>query len=353
MFEGIAMTNETETAQAIKGLLFDAHYIQFLAQTHPQLALGQSLTQAPFFMSRLPCYEVLRPGIIRDCTRSLESLFPSLLNPRALVFGLPFEPYEQTPILEALPNSTTMKKLARDVGADMIFLPNISRSAPLEKLYQEGFFNVPSFPDMRLSLNVHSFKEYLNYMPSKYRRGIQKNIRIFEEKKYKLIYKDQLNNEHPRQFYEAYCFMRKRARVPWIAYEQEYFVHFHTIPQSFIVAAFNEDDEFLGMAQGIQEGCKFHIARVAARKEIHRRDSIFFRLIYATIEHALHQGCTEIIFAPTSYALKRRLGARPSPLYNLILPISFSYKLVRTIHPGAFRILLRHLNSQEVLEKLY
>lgn len=338
----------------MESLLFNPLYIQFLATTHPQLALGQTLSRAPFFVSRLHCYEVLRPGILRELARRLEPLFPALFYPRALIFGLPFEPYEHTPILKALPDGATIKKLAHNLKADIVFLPNISMNSAepfIKKLLQEGFFSIPSFPDMRLSLNAASFKDYLKCLPSKHRRGIQKNIRIFEDKKHTLRYQHQLNEGQAKEFYDAYCFMRKRARVPWIPYEKDYFVHFHTIPESFVVAAFSDHDEFLGMAQGLQEGDRFHIARVAAHEEIHRRDGVFFRLIYASIEHALHQGCKEIFFAPTSYALKRRLGARPSLLQNLILPIS--YRMARKLQPSAFRMLLGHLNSQEILEKLY
>ncbi len=341
---------------AMGKLLFDAAYVKFLAETHPKLHISQSSAGSPYFVSPLSCHEPLMPGVLRRLAYLSSLLVPSISRPRALVFGLPFEPYEQSGVLDALPAVSLMKKMAMDLGTELIFIPNVNASLPAcKKLEAVGFFAIPSFPDMKLKLPIGNFTDYLSSRPAKYRQGIRRNIRRFENKKHRVLITKEISFERAEEVHEAYQFARRRAKVPWIAYEKAYFSNFQmSVPHAFSAVALSESGQFLGMAQGMQENELFHIARLATLERFHRQDAIFFRLIYAAIEHALAQGCQQISLAPTSYAFKRRLGAKMRPLSNLILPIGLSWRFLSgAFRPASFHQLLGHLMSQKKLEQFY
>ncbi|MCA9508843.1 MAG: GNAT family N-acetyltransferase [Myxococcales bacterium] len=337
-------------------LLSNPAYFKFLSSSHPELSLKLCSQGAPYFVVSIASFQPLMPGVLRSIAYHLRIVAPSLLNPRALVFGVPFEPYEQTAILSMLPSIQSIKKMAKEFGADVVLLTNVNKnSSHISKLLNAGFLLIPSFPDMRLKVNAQNFEDYLNLFSSKYRNSMRRNIKKFEREQHRLIYQKEINKSLNEDFYQAYRFMRRRALVPWIAYSKEYFASLSdAMPDSFVVAAHSARGEFLGMAQGLKESERFHVARVATAQSMYRKDGIFFRLIYASIEHALNQGCKEIILSPTSYAFKRKLGAQYYPLYNLILPISFSWKtLVSTLRPWTLRALVGHLNCHSTLERVF
>ncbi len=336
-------------------LLFDPSYVNFLRETHPELHISQTRLGAPYFFSPISCFEPLLPGLIRHLARLGGKFLPSLARPKALVFGLPFEPYEQSAVLDILPEMSLMTAMAQDSRAEIILITNVDKRPAVEKLLERGFFLIPSFPDMRLELGMKNFAEYLSSLPAKYRTGMRKNIRRFHEKKHRLVETPDISPGLASHFYSAYCHARSAAKIPWIPYQKDYFSALHQrIPQSHVSVAIDEGGNFLGMVQAIQEGDLFHIARLATTEAAHRQDGIFFRLLYASIERAITQGSGQILLGPTSYTLKRRLGAKAFPLNNLLLPISPQWRaLVSVVRPASFNYLLRHLGSLERLEKLY
>ena len=57
------------------------------------------LNWVTFFIAPLDIAEPLLPGLLRWALEKSQTMIPSLLKPRALFLGTPFEPYRQDDVL--------------------------------------------------------------------------------------------------------------------------------------------------------------------------------------------------------------------------------------------------------------
>ncbi len=335
-------------------MLFDESYRRFLHLNHPLLGIDATTDGLAYFSSEIPCHEVVPPGILRTLLEKASPFF-TFLRPHALAFGLPFEPYEQSPLLGHLPSLDKMKALATSRSSSLIFIGNVDpASEHIPKLCKNGFYLIPSFPDMVLAINFSSFEDYLSQLSRRYRYRIRHHIEIFITEGYSLSLNPPPTAVLADECYQAYTSFRERAKVPWIAYESLYFHRFAELKDASTIVAYAKNGQFSGMAQMIKEGPKLHIARLATARDFYRKGAIFFRLLYACIELGIKEGCEEISFAPTSYRAKKRLGAKPRPLVNLLYPMSPAWKsLMLVLGEQGFSFFLRHLSSIKTLEEMY
>lgn len=334
-------------------LLFDTRYIKFLAKAHPHLCIGTTDVGTPYYVSTISCLDMLSPGLLSRTIRN-NFFIPSLLiSPRTLVFGLPFEPYQQTSTLEALPDVKTMHIMAKSLRADVILMTNLDPGSTRFRHFQEqGFFSIPSFPDMTLSIHGNSFEDFLHRLTQKHRYSIRQHMRRFSSKGHKVEKVATVSFELARDCYDAYVGFYDRAKVPWFKYEFDYFHGFlRHVPHGFVKVARTFHGQFIGMVLGMREGRYMHITRLGVHPDYVRKDSVLFRLFYAAIEESIATSCEMISLGPTSYRIKRRMGACMKRVKNLISPVSSSWQLLMACNPSFF--LLRHLTDDTVMEEFY
>ncbi len=333
-------------------LLFDERYVKFLASAHPQLMLRMTKDGLPYYFGRISCLDALTRG-----PRLLGSFLPKTLSsPRSLVLGLPFEPYQQTLMLDAITDLGLVRKMAREVGADLVMLtnqdPNLSG---FKKMLDMGFFSVPSFPDMVLHSSANTFDDYLAGLKRRHRHRIREQVRKFSAAGHVIRRVSTITSSCARAIHEAYCEMYRHARVPWFRYEKGYFAGFlDQIDGGIVKLAQRANGEIIGMVMGIEDQSRLHVTRVGVRGDFHRRDGVLFRLLYAAIEYAIEANCSSVSLGPTAYRIKRRMGATLHRTANLILPTSTVWKiLLNSVGDFLPSIMLRHLSNEKILESRY
>lgn len=333
-------------------LLFDSDYQSLIKQSHPGLNVGVTEAGLPYYHAHLPYFEVFKPGIFKNTYAVLAKKMPAFLHPSALIIGLPFEPYEQTDVLQKLPPLSCLKKMALDQKAALVIIANVDPLALVKRGLDKEFLVLRSLPNMVLKdVQDSSFFASLN----KRRHGhVQRVRRHFASKGYQVLRNPGPSHAFEHQFFKAYEETRARAKVPWVHYEKRYFQEISAFKKAHNLIAVDEKGSFLGGLTALFQNEEAHLARLAVDGRYQRKDAIFFALFYEALFDASLNAAQEIHLGPTTYELKGYLGAKPHWLINLILPISWPKKLLSPA--GNFilnNILLRHLRHFEVLKRYF
>lgn len=337
-----------------KSLFFDKSYIEFMSKAHPHIGLDFSTFNIPFFFSHISCPELLQPSL-QPLAAIMSHYLPNLLRPKALVFGLPFEPYEQTLILNYLPDRKKMMGLAQEKKAEIILVPHVDENS-IPKYSLTDFITVPSFPDMTISLeNFLTFDMYMKSLPKRYRCHIRTNSRKFNDEGHFVERLSYVDEPLGRASYESYMNFYRQAKIPWLCHGQLYFNKFlDKLPGAILLMACDKMHNFIGMVQCIKENEVMHIARIGVEKKYLRKDAVFFKLFYSAIELAFKEKCHKLSLGPTAYLVKRRMGATPKKLKNLIMPVGATWRnVISMARPSNLNRFLAHLENNEHLEKWY
>lgn len=333
-------------------LLFDRDYQHLIQQSHPGLKVGVTEAGLPFYHASLPYFEVFQPGFFKNIYALFAKNIPALLHPSALVIGLPFEPYDQTLLLEKLPPLSCLRQMALEQNAALVIIANVDPFACKQRGLDKEFLVLRSLPNMVLKgVQKPSFFASFN----KHRHGhVQRIRRHFVAKGYQIVKNPCLPHAFGDHFYEAYKQTRARAKVPWLSYEKHYFHRIYTLKNAHNLVAIDEKGAFLGGITVFFQNEEAHLARLVVDKQYLRKDGIFFALFYEAIFDALINAAQEIHLGPTIYELKSYFGAKPHWLVNLILPISWPKKLLSPV--GNFllnNVLLKHVHHFEDLKRHY
>lgn len=331
-------------------------YVDFLTETHPELEMSRVRLPVPSYRTQIILKDAMRPGSwLRQIVSALAPVLPS--RPRALCIGVPFEPYDQTHLLGRLKDPASFVRACREqtlrCGSGLCFFPNVDPSHPgVDALEREGFRIVPSFPDMRIDLDVDSFEGHLAKIHRDDRSGIRRNIRKFERAGHRL---ERLRSgEEHAELFKAYRTFQERALVPWVPHTVEYFRRLPEMhPDVRVHVARSSAGRLLGFVVNFWESGHVQSGRIGVVPEYDRRDSVYFRLLYRAVEDALVAPSARFLsLEPTGYRTKRHLGARRVPLVNLLLGASRFWRAALTSAPLARRF-LRHLEEPKMLERFY
>lgn len=339
-------------------------YLRLIARTHPALQLSLTRLPLPSFLTRLELSDPLLPGPSRDRLRRLGRRLPELLRPRALFLGSPFEPYEQSALLNQVADPWALARAVREVaraeGARLALLTNVSASHPrLSAWERAGFIALPSFPDTVLPLGQDaSLEAHLRHLPPGDRSGIRRNIRRFERAGFTLERMTESAAE-AGALYRAYLPFRQRAVVHWIAHTTDYFRQLPSLGEAVqLTVARDPSGALAGFIINLIAAGRVQCGRIGVAPRFHRRHAVYFRLLYHAMDQALAHGATAdpgawLSLEPTAYRLKRHLGLHLKPLVNLVLGVSPSWRLGTARLQGPARALLSHLHSPSKLEHLY
>lgn len=307
----------------------------------------------PFFTTQIDIAEVLRSPVKKFFARMISPMRCWLTHPRMTIFGLPFEPYVQTPILDALPSTTSMLEIAEQNGADIIGLINLVPGHEQSRMLASfGFASLPSFPSMIVHLTSRSFDDHLSQLTAKERHDVRRNMRTFHHARHCL--REVTSCGYSREMHHAYYACRRHAKIKWLAYTPDYFSEWQNAgPCAKLIVAESCHDEFLGFINFIFHDDTMHVARLVVSPAWHKRDSIFFRLLYSAIEEGCKRGAKRIMLGPTAYRVKRRIGAEPQVVNNYFLPVTCAWRIALPRLMVMMKRELRYLDSMRMLERYY
>jgi hypothetical protein len=342
----------------MSALLDEARYRAYLAETHPHLGVDEDGLGMPSFMAPLDFREPLLPGLWRALAVALGGAVPALGKPRALFLGTPFERYDQTHILDEVVDPTELWHSARQEGrrrrARVVVMTNVSPAHPrFSEFCGPGVVAVPSFPDMTLRVGAGTLDDHLVSLHQKDRSSVRRNIRNFNRGGLAL---ERLSSSAgvADHLYAAYRPLYDRARVKWQAHTAAYFRGLAELDDRVhLTVARAPGGTVAGVVVNFQDGDGFQAGRIGIHPDWYRRDGVYFRLLYHVIEEAMAHGGGTISLEPTSYRLKRHLGAQARPMCNLMVGVGPIWgALLRLLSPIG-RHSLRHLRDPARLEAWY
>lgn len=339
-------------------LLDEAHYFRFLSKTHPDLDISLSRFEVPSFVAPLDVREPLLPGVFRALLNVGLRLTPSHVMPTSLFLGTPFEPYDQTELLDQIHDpvvlAETSRRYAERMGLELVVFTCVRSDHPaIGPLVRAGFYALPSFPDTVVPLVGTCFEEHLSSLPPGDRSGIRRNIRRFERAGHRL---ERISNSQnvAHELFAAYQPMYERATVKWIPHTEGYFAGIAELDERVhVTAARNATGDLLGFVINFEDGEAFHAGRIGVQSQHYRRDAVYFRLLYHVLAESLNKGASRLILEPTGYRMKRHLGARRRRLVNLVQGVSPTWRLLLSSSRGLGKMALSHLDNRRILERHY
>jgi hypothetical protein len=345
-------------------LLDDVRYRRFLADTHPELRFDDERLDLPSYIAPLDVREPMLPGPLREMVRMGAPLSPVALKPRSLFLGSPFERYDQTQLLDDVRAPEALAEQARAVaegeGLELVVLTCVAPDHErMGRWVEAGFRALPSFPDTVLPLVAPTFDGQLRSLPPGDRSGIRRNVRRFERAGHRL---ERLSSsrEEADALWRAYLPMYERATVKWLPHTRDYFARVAELDeQVHLTVARNDDDEVIGFVINFEDLLgddhqrRFHAGRIGVDPRYHKKDAVYFRLMYHVVEESIARGGTHLSLEPTGYRMKRHLGARRRQLVNLVMGVSPSWRLTLSTLAPVGRALLRHLDDKGKLERIY
>lgn len=342
-------------------ILDEARYRRFLAETHPSLRIDDGrLDGVPSFLAPLDVREPLVPGPFRRLLEGLRPVLPGLVTPPALFLGTPFERYDQTHLLAEIPDPEALteraRRAARANSREVVVCTNVlSRRIP-DRWSALGWVELPSFPDTVVPLTSPDFEAHLATLPPGDRSGMRRNMRRFERAGHRLA---RIDHAGPLQdaLHACYRPMYERAAVRWQAHTPEYLGGLTRLGSEVeLVGAFSAQGQLIGFMVVFEDGPGLQAGRIGVHPDFHRRDGVYFRLMYHVLELGFRSrggGPGRLSLEPTGYRMKRHLGARNVPLVNLVFGVSERWRLLL----GRFRALghrlLGHLEDPDALERWY
>lgn len=343
-------------------LLDTASYRAFLAQTHPALEIDDGrLGGVPSFVARLDIREPLVPGAMRSALDVAQEIVPEIVKPRGLFLGTPFERYDQTHLLEELPSvpelSEQASRAARARDLEVAVLTNVRPEAlDLAAWASHGWSVLPSFPDTVVDLCAPDFEAHLASLPSGDRSGIRRNIKRFRRAGHtleRIVDASRLG----MSLFRCYQPFFEGATVRWQAHTVAYFDGLTRLGKHVrLTAARSSEGKVIGFIVAFEDPNGLQAGRIGVHPEYHRKDAVYFRLLYHVLEEALETwggGPNILSLEPTGYRMKRHLGARKVPLVNLILGVSDAWSILLRSMGALGRHLLRHLEDRAALERWY
>jgi hypothetical protein len=345
-------------------LLDDPRYYRFLAATHPHLRISNGRLQVPSYVATLDVREPLLKGPVKAALEVGKAVTPGYVTPRALFLGTPFERYDQTHLFDEIDDVPALtraaERAARRLDAELVVITCVQGAhRRAHDFTHAGFVELPSFPDTVVTLHGDSFDEHLATLPQGDRSGVRRNIRRFERAGHTLKTVSS-TRELGETLYAAYRPMFDRAAVKWLPHTPAYFEGIADLDERVhVTVAFNPEHEAIGFIVNFEDGLDdahrrvFQAGRIGVLPAYHRKDAVYFRLMYHVLEEAIARGGTHLSLEPTGYRMKRHLGADKIPLVNLVYGVSPTWRLLLGGAAGLGRFLLRHLEDPGKLEGNY
>ncbi len=337
----------------VSGLMKSAEYIDLLVQAHPALRIS-TFSGLPSFVARLSIYEALDNALLRFFAKYLQNFLPTLLNPRTLFLGVPFEPYDQTASLTHVVSSDNyddqLIKHAEMLGVDLLVIPNIQEQGSEIQWAERGYLSLPSFPDMVLDTQFESFESYLATLSQGMRSSIRRNQRRFKKAAFSI---EQIPPEclDVQPAYWGYCHFFERARVKWYPHTPSYF---SLLPQAASVAKVwvaTANKKQIGFIIAFHDDKGLHAGRIGILPDLYRQHAIYFNLVYELIAYAIKNRIERLYLEPTNYRFKASLGARQVSLVHFVKGFSNTWRYLLKYHGTFGNKLLSHLRVGECLEK--
>ena len=364
LFEGSVSTMPSlcygRGVTGVTELLDDAKYLEFLAATHPGLRISPTRFDVPVFIGPLDVREPMLPGGVTRKLADLASKFAptALLHPQAFFVGTPFERYDQTHVLDAItapePTLRAFEDAARTENCELVVLTNVDPDHPRVKEWLAlGAKTLPSFPDTLIDVVSSTFADHLAQLPGEDRSGIRRNIRKFDDKGHQLERLVDTGAE-ARELFACYRPYFDDATVQWFPHTEAYFAGVGLLdPRVHMTVARTASGRLIGFIINFVDGTGFQAGRIGVHPDFHRKDAVYFRLIYWAIEETIATGGGLLSLEPTGYRMKRHLGARAKPLVNLCFGVSTTWKILLGAFSGVGAMLLSHLDGPPTLEKKY
>lgn len=341
-------------------LLDAAHYIDFLARTHPTLKIEREAFALPSFVGPLDVREPLLPGgFMRTLADLGAKVTPDvLLNPSALFLGTPFERYDQSGVMDAIDAPERLLDAAADRAkeqqCELVVITNVDPQHPrVADWTRAGAKALPSFPDTLVDVEGTTFDAHLRTLPGEDRSGIRRNIRKFERAGHSLE-RLATSDTEATALYDCYRPYFDDATVQWFPHTEAYFSGLAALdPRVHLTVARQANGELIGFIVNFVDGAGMQSGRIGVRPDYHRKDAIYFRLLYAAIEETIKVGGGQLSLEPTGYRMKRHLGARAKPLVNLCFGVSATWRMLLGGLSGVGAMALAHLDDTPTLEKKY
>jgi len=346
----------------------DERTVAFFAETHPELRLSARRVSTtgialPTFVGVLDTRAPLAPGPWRSLRDVAHLVSPRTIAPRALFVGLPFEPYEQTHLVERAPKDPAWTRALADAaareGCAVVVWPNVRRGhAAHRALLEAGFIDLPSFPDCVLDLDdVASFDDVIARRSRARRKAIRRHARRFTRAGHTIARVIDARGLS-RALFACYAPLYERANVRWFPHHEGYLGGVASLGDDVTLSVARDPSGevsgfVLGFVDEVYGARTFHAARIGVHPRFHHKDDVYFRLVYRAVEDAFAARCARVSLEPTAYRVKLSLGARLVPLVNMLLPVSSSWRLLaRGAHTLGARA-LAHLTDANALALRY
>jgi len=309
------------------------------------------------FIAPLDTQEPLVPGFWRSLVSVAKMTMPNVVAPRALFLGTPFERYDQSGLLSEVGPARELarasSKAARQEDCAVVVITNVSASHPrFASLVDAGFVALPSFPDTVLQVPSH-FDALLARLPQGDRSSIRRNRRRFEKAGHRLE-RVRDGAAIASDLFACYRPFLERAKVKWQAHTEAYFAELPGLSEDVVLTcAKDRDDKISGFIVNFNDGSSVQSGRIGVHPRYDKKDAVYFRLLYHSVDHAIEQRAQTLSLEPTGYRMKRHLGLQRVPLSNLILGVSPLWKTVLKTAAGLGRVALSHLRDDDELEANY
>lgn len=334
-------------------------YRAYLSDTHPHLQMCETRLEVSSYVATLETTEPLKPGVLRTALELVGRVWRTPTAPSALFLGTPFERYEQSWLLDDVHDVPRLAAravhAAKAARAELVVLTNVDPAHPQCGAWRAaGFAALPSFPDAVLDLTGKtSLEAHLACLPAGDRSSVRRNTKKFARAGHRLE-RLSASTAEAEALFAAYTPFRERAMVRWHAHTVHYFAELAALdPRVHLTAAKDAEGAIIGFAVNFADGDVWHAGRVGVAPAYHKRDAVYFRLMYHLIEEAIAGGARALTLEPTAYRFKRHLGAVRKPLVNLVRGVSLPWRAALALGQPIGRHALRHLSSDAALEALY
>lgn len=265
-------------------------------------------------------------GKLKRITNFIKGLFPSILNPRILLCGLPNERgrigivAEPEIALKAIYKG--MEQIARQEKAGIIVFKDfdLSYGKILDKCLDYGFFKVDSLPSTEMDIHFANFDEYLKTLSYISRSGLRRKFRKIDGKvKIDLEITNKPEEGVLDEAYALYLQTYERQEVGLERVPVDFFKNISkNMPDEAKFFLWRIDNKIAAFTFSLVSGGCFIDYYLGFDYSVAYRYHLYFVRFRDLMNWCIENKIRKYEFGPTGYESKRRLGFNFIPLYNYV-----------------------------------
>ncbi len=320
-------TDHWDAVTAGSSLFLQRPYLTALAETPPE---GMALRYALLYRDRVPMVAVACQLLAIDGTRLGLKKPLHRLRLRALICGNLFSwgdhgvaiaPGEDATtawlgVGEALYRIRRAERLAGQTA--LVLVKDLPGAEPPAGLHRLSYRSFATDPDMVIEhpVRTRSFADYLATMNAKYRKAAKDAIVAVERGGCQVETVTSLDL-WAEQIHALYHQVHDRATVRLATISPDFLpaIARHLGAGRFRATLIHRQGQLLGFVTTLKDGDTAVGYLIGFDYTANAELPLYFRLLYATVEHGFALGCRRLSLGRTALEPKAKLGARPVPLH--------------------------------------